>query len=237
MDTYVELTEALGRIRAAPSQTNVWRGVKEFSARFGYSHLLAVDLTLVAGGFGDAMLHSDAPDILLAFDRELSAEEHPVIRLCMDAPQPFLISEVRKTPLHEGARWTEFLADVVRGGDGLVVPIYRAGQPVAAANFGGATPDTMPLTRAALQVLAHAAMDRSIELRDGKSSVVNMLSAREAQCLRHVAIGRSDMEIGRLLGISPRTVRFHVDGAKAKLGASTRIQAVAKALRERFIAL
>jgi len=45
------------------------------------------------------------------------------------------------------------------------------------------------------------------------------------------------MEIGRLLGIRPRTVRFQVDGAKAKLGASTRIQAVAKALRERLIAL
>ena len=144
-------------------------GVKEFSARFGYSHLLALDLTLVAGGAGDAMLHSDAPHGVWAFDRELSAEEHPVIRLCMDAPLPFLISEVRKAPLHEGARWTEFLADVVRNGDGLVVPIYRAGQPVAAASFGGATPDTMPLTRASLKVVAHAAMDRSIELRDGRA--------------------------------------------------------------------
>lgn len=183
------------------------------------------------------MLHNDAPDVVWAFDRELSADQHPVIRICMQAPQPFLISEVRSAPAHEEARWTEFLADVVRNGDGLVVPIYRAGQPVAAANFGGAKPDTTPLTRASLQVVAHAAMDRSIELRDGTSSVVNTLSPREAQCLRHVAIGRSDMEIGRLLGISPRTVRFHVDGAKTKLGASTRIQAVAKALRERFIAL
>lgn len=237
MDTYVELTEALGRIRAAQSQTNVWRGVKEYSAQFGYSHLLALDFARFAGGLSDAMLHSDAPSVLWAYDRELSVDEHPVIRICKEAPLPFLISEVRDAAAQEGARWTHFLADVVRNGEGLVVPIYQAGHAVAAANFGGAKPDTMPLTRASLQVVAHAAVDRSFELRDGHGSVVNLLTAREAQCLRQVAIGRSDQEIGRLLGISPRTVRFHVDGAKTKLSAGSRIQAVAKALRERLISV
>jgi DNA-binding CsgD family transcriptional regulator len=129
------------------------------------------------------------------------------------------------------------MAEVVRSGDGLVVPIYRAGQPIAGANFGGASPDTAPLTRALLQVVAHASVERALALRDGTSPAVNLLSAREAQCLRQVAIGRPDAEIGQLLGISPRTVRFHVDSAKAKLGVSTRIQAVAKALRERIIAV
>jgi DNA-binding CsgD family transcriptional regulator len=119
----------------------------------------------------------------------------------------------------------------------LVVPIYRANQPIAGANFGGAKPDVSPLTRALLQVVAHAAVERALHLRDGKRSTVNILSAREAQCLRQVAIGQPDVEIGQLLGISPRTVRFHVDSAKAKMGVSTRIQAVAKALRERIIAL
>ncbi|NOT40181.1 MAG: hypothetical protein HOP13_06790 [Alphaproteobacteria bacterium] len=237
MDTYAELTEALARIRAAATQTAVWPGVKDFSARFGYSHLFALDLTRLAGGISEAMLHSDTPNVVGAFDRELTAEQHPVIRACMEAPQTFLVSEVRDAPAQKGAPWTKFLADVVRTGEGLVVPVYLGGQPFAAANFGGAKPDTSPLTRALLQVVAHAAVDRTIELRDGRPAAVNMLSAREAQCLRQVAIGRPDAEVGQLLGISPRTVRFHVDSAKAKLGVSTRIQAVAKALRERIIAV
>jgi LuxR family quorum sensing-dependent transcriptional regulator/LuxR family quorum-sensing system transcriptional regulator CciR len=91
--------------------------------------------------------------------------------------------------------------------------------------------------RALLQVVAHSAVERALALRDGRSPSVSALSAREAQCLRHVAIGRPDAEIGQLLGISPRTVRFHVDSAKQKLGVQTRIQAVAKALRERIIAV
>jgi LuxR family transcriptional regulator, quorum-sensing system regulator BjaR1 len=236
MDTYADLTDALARIRSAKAQTTVWPGVKDFAVRFGYSHLLAVDLTRVAGGLTGGMLHSDAPHVVFEFDRELSPDEHPVVRACLEAPQTFLISELRDAPQSD-ARWTKFLADDVRNGEGLVVPVHLAGQAVAGANFGGVKPDTSPLTRALLQVVTYAAVGRTFELRDGRSAVVSMLSAREAQCLRQVAVGRSDAEIGQLLGISPRTVRFHVDSAKAKLGVSTRIQAVAKALRERIIAI
>jgi DNA-binding CsgD family transcriptional regulator len=45
-----------------------------------------------------------------------------------------------------------------------------------------------------------------------------------------VADGKTDVEVGKILDISPRTVRFHINNAKVKLGVSTRIQAVAKRL-------
>jgi DNA-binding CsgD family transcriptional regulator len=235
MDHYSELTETLSRVRNANLPGAIWAGVKEFAGRFGYSHVLAIDLTRVVGGAREALLYSDDVKVLADFDRELAASQHPVIRNCMESHTTFLISDLRKDPQHAGARWTDLMADVVRRGDGLVVPVYRAGQPVGAANFGGMEPDRSALTRALLQVTAHAAVERTFALRDGASPAVSTLSAREAQCLRQVAIGRPDAEIGQLLGISPRTVRFHVDSAKAKLGVSTRIQAVAKALRERII--
>jgi DNA-binding CsgD family transcriptional regulator len=237
MDAYSDLTEALSRIRGASSVGAVWPGVKEFAARFGYSHFLALDLGRVVAGAREALLYSDEPRVLADVDREMLASQHPVVRNCMEGPQPFLISELRNDPAHKGARWLELMAEVVRQGEGLVVPVYRAGQPVAGTNFGGREPDASPLTRALLQVVAHAGVEKALALRDGNSPSVNALSAREAQCLRQVAIGLPDAEIGALLGISPRTVRFHVDSAKAKLGVSTRIQAVAKALRERIIAV
>jgi LuxR family quorum sensing-dependent transcriptional regulator len=53
------------------------------------------------------------------------------------------------------------------------------------------------------------------------------LSARELECLRWVAAGKSDWEIGMILKVSASTVRFHVDGARLRLGARTRPQAVA----------
>ncbi len=237
LDACAELSEALARLRAAAAAEAIWPGVKEFAAHFGYVHILAVDLSRIAGGAVDCSLYSDAPYFLSAFDQELVAIEHPVIRKCLEAPNTFLISEIRNAPAHRGARWIEFMANVVRYGEGLVVPVYRAGQPIAAVNFGGEKPDVSPLTRALLQVVSHAAVERALDLRGGKRSTVNILSPREAQCLTQVAIGRPDAEIGQLLGISARTVRFHVDSAKAKMGVSTRVQAVAKAFRERIIAL
>lgn len=61
------------------------------------------------------------------------------------------------------------------------------------------------------------------------------LTAREREVLTHVAMGRTDPRIAERLGVSAATIRTHVERARAKLGAKTRAQAVAKALRTRQI--
>ena len=48
------------------------------------------------------------------------------------------------------------------------------------------------------------------------------LTRRETECLRWVAAGRSDPQIGMILGLSPNTVHAHVEAAKTKLGANSR---------------
>jgi DNA-binding NarL/FixJ family response regulator len=62
------------------------------------------------------------------------------------------------------------------------------------------------------------------------------LTQREREVLRLLADGHANEEIGRRLFISPETVRTHIRKAMTKLGAETRTQAVAKALRLSLIA-
>jgi len=62
------------------------------------------------------------------------------------------------------------------------------------------------------------------------------LSQREREVLRMLAEGGSYAEIGVTLHLSPDTVRAHAQRAMTKLGARTRTQAVAVALREAMIA-
>lgn len=62
------------------------------------------------------------------------------------------------------------------------------------------------------------------------------LSPRERDVLRLLADGGSYGEIGATLFLSPDTVRAHAHHAMAKLGAKTRTQAVAVALRDALIA-
>jgi len=57
---------------------------------------------------------------------------------------------------------------------------------------------------------------------------VSALTPRELECIRWVADGKTDWEIGQILSISQSTVRFHLDRARSKLDAKTRAQAVAR---------
>jgi DNA-binding NarL/FixJ family response regulator len=57
------------------------------------------------------------------------------------------------------------------------------------------------------------------------------LTERERDVLEHLSRGKSHEQIGKALGISIETVRTHLRKACDKLGAATRTQAVAAALR------
>ena len=56
------------------------------------------------------------------------------------------------------------------------------------------------------------------------------LSARERDCLVLAAHGHTSLDMAYKLGISERTVQFHFDGIRSKLGAANRQEAIAKAI-------
>ena len=58
-----------------------------------------------------------------------------------------------------------------------------------------------------------------------KTKLSSLLSAREAEVLRWVAAGKSDAQIGAILGISARTVQKHLEHAYQKLGVENRTAA------------
>jgi DNA-binding response OmpR family regulator len=62
------------------------------------------------------------------------------------------------------------------------------------------------------------------------------LTEREIETLTWSARGKTSEEIALILGLAKRTVDFHIDNARAKLGVSTRIQAVVKAVTGKLIA-
>ena len=61
------------------------------------------------------------------------------------------------------------------------------------------------------------------------------LNDREIETLTWAARGKTSVEIARLIGLSKRTVDFHIENAREKLGVSTRIQAAVKAATGRLI--
>lgn len=61
------------------------------------------------------------------------------------------------------------------------------------------------------------------------------LNDREVEALTWVARGKTSAEVADLVGLSKRTVDFHLDNARVKLGAATRTEAAIKAVMGKLI--
>ncbi len=61
------------------------------------------------------------------------------------------------------------------------------------------------------------------------------LNEREVEVLTWVARGKTSADIAQIIGLTKRTVDFHIDNAREKLGAATRTEAVVKAASGKLI--
>lgn len=68
-----------------------------------------------------------------------------------------------------------------------------------------------------------------IRLNKNKQERVS-LTPRQRECLLWVAANKSNWEIGMIVGVEERTVRFHLENAYARLGVMSREEAVVKAI-------
>lgn len=78
-----------------------------------------------------------------------------------------------------------------------------------------------------------ALWDRATEA----AAIETALSVRELEVLRWSKDGKSYPEIARILGISSKTVEFHIANAMRKLGVNQKISAIVAAAREGLIDL
>jgi len=62
-----------------------------------------------------------------------------------------------------------------------------------------------------------------------------LLNDREVEVLTWVARGKTSAEIAQIVGLTKRTIDFHTDNARNKLGAATRTEAAIKAASGRLI--
>ncbi|MEO8135337.1 MAG: XrtB/PEP-CTERM-associated transcriptional regulator EpsA [Betaproteobacteria bacterium] len=78
-------------------------------------------------------------------------------------------------------------------------------------------------------------INRPAGVTGASSTGVDRLTAREQEILKWIHIGKSNIEIGLILGISPLTVKNHVQNILRKLNVQNRTQAVGKGLALRIL--
>ena len=205
--------------------------LRETGAALGFQHVLLQD---AAGAVFWAELPAAWPRGPLQADAALAAAAQ-----CF---APFLWSDIcRLIACTQGQR--DFLAQVTACGIGaaVTVPVHRASSANDAGSysvFAGACTFLMkadvPLPLASLAAAHYVgarAFDAAEALLKAAPAIVGpQLTPRQRDCVALVAQGKSDWEVGQLLGISESTVHKHIEDAKRRFGVSTRIQLVVRSL-------
>jgi LuxR family quorum sensing-dependent transcriptional regulator len=239
MSDVLEAVKVADAIRHARSPAEIWRALKTFATPLGFTHLSVLSpMEASATKIKPHVLYADAPAAFFdAFDANGFLPHHPLIQNALVSAEPFTTRQIQARDLTpEQTKALEFIGTQLNLTAGFIVPVRRNGALLGIVTYGGNNCRVGPIERSILHLLAHAALTHAIEVKDVKELPAVDLSPRELQCLQWASRGKTDSEIGVILGISARTARFHIENAKRKLGAATRVQAVAEAMRRHAIA-
>ncbi len=159
----------------------------------------------------------------------LAATTNPDVAL-VDFRMPKLCGTELVSRIREVSPTTEVIVYTAEAGDNLAGDVIRAGG-------AGVILKEAPLDDILRAVEAAAAGRKYVDATLAARALMqprranSPLTGREQDVLRLLAEGLGNDEIGGKLGISGETVRTHVQKACERLGASTRTQAVATAIR------
>lgn len=176
------------------------------------------------------------PQWIKRFFVQRDGDDNPLLSGSIRNSEPVFWSEIELTAQNR-TRLRRMFHDAASYGltAGLCIPIYFPGRLPVVANFIGSSLRETPETRVSLHAMAMYTHYRLLHLREIGPQKNPLLTSREAGCLAWVAQGKTDWEIGEILGISENTVHWYIENSKRKLGVATRIQAVVSAIQAGMI--
>lgn len=216
------------------------RALLDDAAReLGFDHVaLLHHASLEAGADGLIRIDTYPP----GWEEDLAVHDlvgaDPVHRACLRTSIGFAWDQLASlTKLGPQERQVLARARIFDIGDGFSVPANVPGEPTGSCSFAVRVGRSLPrrLLLCAEQIGAHAFhAARRIHGLLARPPRPH-LSRRERQCVRLAAAGKTDWEMGRILGLSTETVRQYVKGARAAYDVVSRAQLVACGLRDGYV--
>lgn len=235
------LIEESGAARSVEEIHDVCSAVCEL---YGFDHFfyaasfprsLVKPLNLVISGFPDAWRDHYQSRGYLRHD--------PAVRHCARSARPAVWADLLGSESVE-RRSKQVMREAAEFGlvSGLSVPIRDPHGVLGLLSLSTERP--MALARRDIQHSQPFLMLLSVHVHEAACRLINggtaptrstPLTAREQECLLWSAEGKTSWEIAQILGISERTVVFHLQNVMQKLDVSSRQQAVARAISQGLI--
>lgn len=230
------VTEWRAAFYRCDSHFEVFRLLRHLAREFGYESFIVFrapkqgdmklsDITYVSSLNPDLLRTFDEMELLpgSALMHSLDGATEPVFFRfdgadvqCAQPVRPVVADLCRSFDIEEGVHFPVHCSRSRRGVVGL---------------FGDPAEELTSTELALLLWIGSAVFDRILSLGEESVGRKPLLSARERECLRWTASGKTSAEIAVILGLSAHTVDHYVTTATQKLTAANRTHAVALALR------
>lgn len=230
--------DLVGRIAAESDVAGVWRAYLSAVRRAGLSTGFACYMP-ADGRFAHTILANSMPEGWMEnYAARGYAAEDPLSERTRREVRPIHWSahdwDRTATPLQRQWRDDNLAANIAVG---YAIPDRSSGD-LKVLSLAGEHSDLHPLDLKALHFAGIEALNRMQELgARPPAAMKSPLSRRECECLKWIAAGKTDWEIGAILALSEKTVNVYVERAKRKLGVQTRTQAIVYALRGGLIGI
>lgn len=232
-DAYADF---LPRMSGSPVQTEyeVLHLMRQCAAQFGFGHFMIARFPLGEHQrFAERLVLSSWPaDLVRRYDQAAVFGMSPLVERLRHTKLP-IFAETAGLMQPDSTEKADLSWD---GMDNtLAVHLHTTYGKSFIATLSGVRvgPDQSEI---ALIYVALVALFENLERTfEAGSSARDKLSAREIECLRWAAAGKSSDEIAIILGISAYTVSSYFKTATRKLDAVNRMQAIARAMRLKLI--
>lgn len=222
MAFYPTIATLIANLARTSRPESVWQELHQAAAKFGFTHLMVVEtsgpvLTSLYSTFHDTTVDEvrAMPDLA----------GNPLVARAQVSEEPFVKSELPQAARGYARFGTLGLPSDFEAMEAVVVPVHEDRRPIGWICFARSEIGVDARTLHTLAVAGYAAWVHGSALKRHSLDKAT-LTPREVECLRLVANGLNDDQVGEILGITGRTVRFHVGNAKSKLGVRSRIQAI-----------
>jgi LuxR family quorum sensing-dependent transcriptional regulator len=231
--------DSIQALERAPSILKVKEAFRQTADRHGFSAYLCSAPPSGRDQQADPILFEEWPSDWRRtyFGRRLYVHD-PMLKELFRTADPFLWSEtMERRDFAKAERAVMWEAAQAKMTEGYVVPIYGVGGAVHVLTMTGEKPRVDIVARAELHLIAIYAYARAKQLRRRSGGNPVSLRPREREVLRWAAAGKSDWEIGEIIGVSESAAHKHIESAKRKWRVSTRVQAIVEAIRQGEIPL
>lgn len=230
------INDFIAEVDATQTVTALGGALSAMTRRMGYDFFALTHHVEVQRADDAAIRLHNYPDSWVNyFDDHRLAVSDPIHRASQATSIGFRWRDVGRLVVLTGADRAILAAARDQGiGDGFTVPANVPGELHGSCSFATSGDRVMPETNIPLAQLVGAfAFEGARRLRDRRTRRPPVaLTDRQRDCLVWIARGKTDWEVGRILGLRQDTVVQHIKDARERYGVSKRTTLLIRALRD-----